>query len=56
MEVEAEARPTIHVTVKAGSDATPSSPYESSGFFISREDPVAAVAMLGASEAKLIGG
>lgn len=56
MEEEAEACPTIHVSTKTGSDADLSSPMESSNFFISQDDPVAAAADLGASEAKLIGG
>jgi hypothetical protein len=52
-----DATPTIHASTKGDSDEAPSSPSESSNFFVSKEDPPPpAAAELGAPEANLIGG
>jgi hypothetical protein len=53
---ETEALPIVHASVKASCNASSSSPSESSSYFVSQEDLVAAAAKLGASGAKLIGG
>jgi hypothetical protein len=45
-----------HATTKTNSDEAPSSPFESSIYFVSKEDPAIAAVELGASAAKLIGG
>jgi hypothetical protein len=47
MEEEAKACPTIHVSTKTGSDADLSSPMESSNFFVSQDDPVLLLLILG---------
>ncbi|RLM92495.1 hypothetical protein C2845_PM08G12790 [Panicum miliaceum] len=52
---ETETLPTIHIPVKAGCDASSSSPSKSSNYFVIHGDPIATAAKLGASEAKLIG-